>query len=634
MNNITYYQNIAREDIASNAGRNKMYADIDAMIECTFKLPEALTALEWIGNRKFISNAPRNATNAATRTFSSLMPSIQIDPLTPDEKEWERVDKMETAIEWHFKQLNVGRKKSPLWKIVESAVKYCNVSLQTEYIPYSKKRQTGKRITQIKKKGDFNFITHHPSTVNARYSDDSLECVTLCNERTVTDLIYQFGEDNEGIKRFISEMESKPENKGADLRRKKVAFFDYMDYTDRVIWFTDTQGSEMSARVGGENSAYVIKMEEHKLPFIPWVVKDNEEPLLKNVYDTWANLNIIKTIIFSKHVALAGHPSFAVEVLSQTDEVEIDNTSPLNILKLTSGQKAYPLPSLPIDPQLSKTEADLDSQIYQSSAASILGSVERLAGQGDSFSSMNAVLQAALAQLGLVRLTAEQALTEAFHQVFRWIHYSKEPLHAYRSATKDQGREDYRKGSQIVIMGGDAPEEMNNENEIWFDPDELYITVSLKSNTITDEQGRITNEINKVERLGFSRQSAYENVGGMNFEQEQEQRAAEMLFDNEVQIEVQKKQIELQLWQQQQQMQMQMQMQQAQMQQQQQAQQQAMQAQGQAPQNANQDMNAAGAFAGAQGMDMRAGGQAPQGGAPGVGREQVNQADAQGTPLV
>lgn len=617
---IKYYQDIARAEIERCKERNELYQEIDDMIQMRYELPEALRKLPWIGNRKFISSAPRNAAMAATRTFSALLPTINIDPLFPDEKEWERVEKMEAAVEWHFKQLNQGRQKSTLWRIVESAVNYCAVSMQTEYLPYSRKGQTGKRISNVKKKGDFNFIVHHPSTVYPRWSNDGLECVVLAQSRTAQDILNQWGEENDGVKKMVAGIEEEAEEKGADLRTTEMVYFDYSDWEKRVIWCIESDGGSMEDLSVAEDP-YIIMNEKHKLKFLPWVVVDNEEPILKAVYPTWENLNITKSIVFSKHIQLAGHPTYWVRKLSVNDSVEVNHDDPSQNLELTQGQDAGALPPPPLDPQLQKTEADLDSQIYQSSAASVLGSVERFAGASTPFSSINAVLQAALGQLGLAKLTAEQALTEGFHQVFRWIDHSGEPLKAYRSKSKSNDRQDLMAGAQIAIMPGEAPEELDDENAIYFDPDELYITVKLQANTITDEQGRITNEINKIQHLGFSKQSAYENVGGMNFEQEQEQRAAEQLFDAEIQTQIQKKQMELQLWMEGQQMQMQMQVQQMQ------------QAQQMIPQNANQQMNQAGAFVGAEGMDTRGGGQAAQQMAPGVGREQINQADMGGTPL-
>ena len=51
------------------------------------------------------------------------------------------------------------------------------------------------------------------------------------------------------------------------------------------------------------------------------------------------------------------------------------------------------------------------------------------------------------------------------------------------------------------------------------------------------------------------------------------------------------------------------------------------------PNASTQDMRKAGAFAGAEGFDMRGGGMPPQASAPGVGREQITGTDAQGTAL-
>lgn len=643
MENIEYYQRIACEDICANKDRNECYQEIDDMMNVYFELPSALTALGFIGDRKFWSSAPRNAVMAAVKQFATLMPKFNIDPVLPLQKEYERVERMEAAIEWHFEQLNNGRQQSPLWKIVDSAARYCNVSMQTEYRPYSRKKKSGdkkksnpnetKRIKQLKLKGDFNFIVHHPGTVHPRFSKDGLESVLLACRRSVKDLKNDFP-NNKEIAKYVAELESEKKEGGAIVRSTDVAFFDYTDWTDRVIWFTDLYGDDLAECVGGEDDAYVIMNEPHELDFIPWVVFDNKEPLLAHVYDLWANLNIIKTITFAKHVALAGHPAFAVKLMSDTDDVEIDTSNPLNMVLLKPGQEIVPLPSPPIDPQLAKTEMDLAAEIHQSSSASILGSVERLAGQGDSFSSMNAVLQAALAQLSLVTLTGEQALGEGVVQIFRWINKSGEPLMAYRSGKRD---EKMVAGTEMVIFGGKEPEN-HKENEIWFDVDNLYVHVKLSSQSITDEMARVNIAVNKVKQLGYSEQDAYEEVGGMDYEKSQAQSAAETLYKAEIGKLAQMKLADVEIYKagkmaeiQTQQQAAMMQMQQAQMAQGQQGQG-GKPAQPMTPQNANR-ANSAPAFAASQGMDTRGGGAAPQASAPGIGREQVNNVDAQGNGL-
>lgn len=623
---IEYYQNLAKEMILANEGehgRNEMYRQIDQMIACDYTLPSELTDLEWIGNRKFVSNAPRNAAQAATRTFAALLPKINIDPLSSEEGEWERVNKMETAFEWHLKQLNIGRKQSPHWKIVENAVNYCNVSLQTEYLPYAKKKQKGKRVQAIKRRGDFNFIVHHPSNVHSRFSDDMLECVVLCYSRTVQDLINQFGAKNPGVAELLEELDSDKKEKGADRYSTYVYFYDFTDYDNRVIWAVMTDNGKMGNACTGY--AYEIMREPHKLSFLPWVVKDNKEPILKTVYDTWVNINIIKSIIFAKHVQLAGHPTYWTKKVSPSDDVNIETDSPSNKLDLLQGQEAGVLPPPPIDPQLAKTEADLDSQIYQSSAASVLGSVEKFAGANTPFSSINAVLQAALGQLGLAKLTAEQAYVEALHQIARWIDFSGEPLMAYRSVTKDQDRDDMKAGAQYALMPGEAPEDTVDSNVIYFDPDELYINVELQAQSITDDQGRIANAINKTTHLGFSQQEVYEEAGGNNFDISQEQWASEVLFKNKIQIQVEREAMELRIEEAARMQEIQLAGQERAMQSQMQMEQQM------SPENQTQQNRSQGAFAASQGMDTRAGNANAT--MPGMGREQITGTDANGNQL-
>jgi len=378
---IKKMQEMGQELIHQNRARNKEYNRIDNMINGVFELPEAIQSLEFIGNRKYISLAPRNAAMSAIRSFATHMPDIRVEPTNDIEEEWERAERMETALEWDFKQINVGRGQPPHWKIVESAVKYCNVSMQTEYYPYSRK-SNDKRSKFVKNRGNSNFIVHHPSNVHGSFSDDTLELALLAQERRAADVLYQWENVKEAsagvaeLKRQISDTTD-----GANRKKHYVSYYDFTDFEERLVFcttVTQVSSSDLERNIIG--TPIVLINEKHKLPFIPWAIVDNNEPILKNVYDTWVMANIIKTIKYAKHISLAAHPSYWVKVLSPSDDVAIDNTDPNNKLTLTAGQEAGVMQPPPLDPQLMQSEADLDSQIHLSSVAAVLGSVESLVG--------------------------------------------------------------------------------------------------------------------------------------------------------------------------------------------------------------------------------------------------------------
>jgi flagellar motor component MotA len=73
---------------------------------------------------------------------------------------------------------------------------------------------------------------------------------------------------------------------------------------------------------------------------------------------------------------------------------------------------------------------------------------------------------------------------------------------------------------------------------VYFDLDALYIKVELQANSATDEQSRLNVNINAVDKLGMSREMAWERMGWRSFKLAQQQRIQETLLESELQNEV------------------------------------------------------------------------------------------------
>jgi hypothetical protein len=76
------------------------------------------------------------------------------------------------------------------------------------------------------------------------------------------------------------------------------------------------------------------------------------------------------------------------------------------------------------------------------------------------------------------------------------------------------------------------------ERTVYFDLEALYITVELQSNNTADEQSRLNVNINAVDKLGMSREMAWERMGWNNYNLAQQQRIHETLLEAELQAEV------------------------------------------------------------------------------------------------
>lgn len=583
---LDYYIGSAREAIKKDDGRDELFDKIYKASRSIFINPPELRALPWIQERKFVTTAPADALNAAIRTFASRMPRIEIQPLSDDPAEYDRTEQHEELMKWEFERMNRLGAKSPHWKIVEYAMKYCAVAIETSYLPFVYQgKEKNPRIKEILQSKNFKWNVHDPSTVHVRESEELLESVVVCKTMTAQQLIDKFGLDHYGMDEILKDIKL---NDAKALNTTYFSFYDFIDWDARVQWASRNGGEYIDRDVPANGIELMRK--ERTTSFLPWVYVDNEEPLLRQMVDAglWENVNILRTMQFSKAVDMAAHPEYWIQTPDGTlRNVNIDNTNPNQPLVSGPGVQVNKLQPPSIDPQLAAMTGEAEQEVFRTTVAQILASVEKYAGT-QNFSVVNAMLNAAVAQLALAQMAAERAETLALLQNFRWIEETEIPMVGFRRYTKGEGA---KRGQEISIKKGD------------FDTRYLYLSVKLNPATVMDKQTEINNAINKVERLGMSKKMAWDELNLENYELSESQVSEEMLYMSHVQAKA--KEIM---------MQPDMQAQMAQM------------AMSQAQQGASRTQ-----FTGQQGMDTRGGGAVAA--RPGQGREQLTGQSASGQEI-
>lgn len=465
-------------------------------------------------------------------------------------------------------------------------MKYCAVAIETSYLPwvYQKERNSA-RVKEILRSRNFKWHVHDPSNIHVRESEDVLECVINCEVLSLQQLIDRFGADNPGVSEALMKLKSKDRKDAKLLNATMYSLYDYTDWDARVKWIADNAGSislNREAPVGHE-----LMRKPRTVSFLPWVFVDNEEPILKQMClaGLWENVNILRTMQFSKTVDMVAHPEMWIQTPDGTLKgVSIDNQNPNQPLVTKPGVNVQQLRPPMIDPQLATMTQTAEQEVFRTTVAQILASVEKYAGT-QNFSVVNAMLSAAVAQLSLAQMCAERAETLAVTQNFRWIEETEIPMVGFRTTTKGEGKE---RGQEISIKPGE------------FDTDYLYVSIKLRPSTVMDKQTDINNAINKVERLGMSKKMAWDELGMENFELSSSQVTEESLYTSHIQAKMKE-------------IMMQPDLKAAQMQQQMQ-------------QGAEQTQ-----FAMKEGMDTRGGG--PPATQPGQGREQLTGQSAGGQEI-
>lgn len=617
MENVAEVSEIVQQMLKDDNDKLNTYAKIKNAVDCVFVPDSAVSELPFIQGRSFALTDIADARNAGTRAFTSLLPNISISPVSDNEGEYDRTEKMEQAWKWEMEKLNrpSNGKKGVHDQIVQSAITYHRVALQTEYLPHKfKGREKDNRIKAILARKCHQWtVQENPGEVHAKYSDYGLERVAKVSEYSAQQLIDNFGKENEAVLKLMEDV------KGNQAERMRTMFtlVDYTDWEDRLQYAVPKGGS---VTVGTNNKRYEFMNEKHGMPFINWVIVDYEEPLWEAVLKSghWDNLQHMKLIKFSRAVALGARPDFAIQTTDGTLKgVWLDYKNPLNPLVLPPGAQVVPFQSPQLDQQFEAEYQEDRQDVSRSTVARILQDPTPFLNAP--FSTFNASITSALGQLAPAKMTAEAAEAESIYQGFQWIKFSKKPFSAYRAKSGDskiENSQPYHRGGQIVITHEDPPtaEQVQKMNEremelftkkVFFDLDGLYIKVELRSANMTDEQARINTLLLAVREGNMSKKEMWERMAWEGFDMNQMQRAAEILMDTEVQkvaalkmLEVEKKKMEMQAQMQMQQQAQQMQMQQAAMQQQ------------QNPQNAMNEMNAGNQFMSMQGQDLRGGGMA------------------------
>ena len=620
MQKLEFYQSIVAEDIAKDSSSNDLFVKIDKAYNCDWSAPGELAQQRWW--RNMVSTAAHDAIEAPTRVFAQALPHIDIMPSNSSPQELERVGKIERGLLWHFDLANRRNTSSrPLWSISQHAVKYAKVAFQVIYLPhYTSTKDEGNGYASVSKKhsarfGDFDIRIHDPKNVHARYSSYGIESVSLVTMCKAWDIVKDF-ENIPSAKKGIDALKKSLTANGADLqaelRTRNVVLYDYCDSVVRVQWYAVAESIDVTGAGGG--SAVELMREEHGLPFIPWVVRYDDHPLLKPIIDAklWENSNILRSLEYAQVIATAAQPRIKT-ITMDGEGTDVSFDDPAGQIQLRQGEDAQVFPPAQLDPNLRVLNQQADSDMFQTTASRILGAIDQVAGASTPFATINAMLQTAIAQLGRYKRLAETALEDMFYLMLQWLDYEGESLMAWETENRS---EKTSRGGQINIMPAKLiPEEGEvPESAVYFDPESIHIKVELQSETTTNEQARINQAILLSERLPYSPEDALEMNGFEYTEANKASWALSMMERAEIQGVAQEISAQYQLKIQQVQMQMQMEMQQMQMQmqqmQQQQAQQQATREQAMQnmnPQSAANAMSAESAMSTMQGIDNRNG---------------------------
>lgn len=519
MKKLEEIEKLAWRLIERDTTRNRDFEDYERMYHNDWDLPPELAVKQWIFS--VLNTEPANKINAATRVIARLEPSIKVHPLYSNEESKNWANRLEKVLEWNVMMASKRKPTAVWWDLTVSSLLYNMIAARVIDLDYQIKKYKmfggdTKRMESARKRGRFVVNVVNPKDVHVVMSDIMEEGVLHIQRKPVINVVNEYGE-------YLCKDLMK---KTAEIDRYQytVCVYDYMDYEMRTVWVADSD-------YGGGIKSVLIEPTENEYPFMPWVVnggastiEDEEEhkyrPLLYTILKAgqWDLANIADSIITSRAIALSGTPVLKEEGNVQGMQTEIDYDDPLQMAKVPAGNTLNVLTPPMLDAKMLEVRETL-RQKMAGTIPDVLVTLQPM--QGEPYATFATRMGSAVGALGMYIRSVENGLADICLRMTQWAHYTKSALMSF-------GRTRYDSGMQYVV----------NWDEL--EPESVYIEVTMRPDTPIDKIGNINAAAIAINSLGMSKETALEEIGIEDPQEELRRRMLEQLIEHEVNMRLER----------------------------------------------------------------------------------------------
>ena len=326
-----YYTSLAEEMIAQDVERDKVFAQIDEMMHLSYQLPDPVGAIQ--GVHKVTSSDPFDAVRAATNVLSASAPRLKMAPLGTDPENKRVANEREMILSWWFQGAQKRPRATILRDVVQAAMRYDEVCLQTVYLPWEERarKASGRRVPKWSSRhGPFAINVHNPRDVHHVSSVYGLEAVCVVKSEPAHRVLNEWGEAASRLRNFL---EGKTKKDGSWVFKHVTTLY-YQD--EEVTYVTAYPSENAGGGLQGERINLVAPA-EHGLHFIPWVClyggsnleRGGEHARLPLLYPlvrngSWATQNILSTMAMSRAIWNFAKARTRITGPSPADAVEYD----------------------------------------------------------------------------------------------------------------------------------------------------------------------------------------------------------------------------------------------------------------------------------------------------------------------
>jgi hypothetical protein len=508
-----------------------MFDAIDQMVRPEWSLPGDFTAV--IKDvMAVVDTAPSDAINSGAIALSRTTPIPSVTPFAANRMEYDRAQKIEEALKFHFKKSNTRGNGTVMYDIADSSLRYNTICGRTDDLAHIFPKDPAKWTPLQKaawRNGRFIDEIKHPRNMRYTFSSLGLTLVGYKDTMRIGDVINHWslykGNKTEEGKRIAQTLEDLQKEVGEFQKKNpsytlKDMFFTQVyaiDYDKLCVWgsLTNRNGEDLALSVPSD---FIWADQANPYGFIPWTVRvagsrlDSQmeyrvNPLLAPLYwsGSWDKLNLAKSIIFSEPIRRARNPrGISVTTSGESPNVDYENGNEIN---LRTGEDYKPFQALTLDPNALAVVGQLEAAMNRTTGASMIGDTTKIS-SNTPFSTFSAMVKVALSRLDKQNVIMQDSVADMLCHRLAWVQKTGIPLQAFM-----EGDSQFRSGT--VMKRGTMMEVGSGD----FDLNYPGISVKIRPATPTDQMELInmavilSTKLNQPVSQLMQDLLGYENVG-------------------------------------------------------------------------------------------------------------------------
>lgn len=523
---IEWYQGLVDELEQEFAERNHLFDEIDRMVRPEWSLPDEFTAV--IKDvMAIVDTAPSDAINSGAIALSGSSPIFNVMPFMPNIAEYDRAQKLEENIGYHFDRANRRGNGTVMFDIAESSLRYNTICVRTDDLLHIFPKDRRKWTPLQKRAWSYGrFLVQAFNPKNVYYLETSIGISTVAHIQSfkveaVIDhwKLYENNSTDEGrrvaeaLARLRSDLDV-ANAKGYTIRDVSFTQTYCIDDDKLMVWgsLCDTEGEPMK-----DTDEYVFADQKNTYGFIPWSIRVagsrleealeyRVNPLLAPLYwsQSWDKINLAKSIVFSEPIRRARNPrGVSITQSGEPPNVDYENGNEIN---LRTGEDYKPFQPITLDRNALDVISALESAMVRTTGASILNDTTKISSQTP-YATYGAMIKVALSRLDKQRDIMAQTCTDIACNMLWWVDKTDIPLTSYAQATKE-----FRSGT--MVQRGQAIETTKED----YDLDNLGISTKVTPSTPTDKMEQLNMAVILSTRLNMPvskvlEEMGYDNVG-------------------------------------------------------------------------------------------------------------------------